>query len=178
MSEIRVCVDCGDKYPFDYKAKKGSTTRCCSACARRQANEITKRAMLDAAGGGCKNCGYKKCLAAITFFDPISRLVPVPDPKNRDEKIKWASQRIPLCLNCAAEFEQRMIHLNMQNAEATPPICSFYTDVASIVHVPSYSLGMVDENAPKLVTVEITNEEPNISREAKSPQRTKENTRG
>lgn len=166
MSEIRTCVDCGDKYPFDYKSKKGATTRLCSSCARRQAKEITRREMLNAAGGGCKNCGYNKCLSAVTFYDPVSRITPIPDPKNRDEKILWASKRIPLCLNCAAEFEHRMIHLNMIDANATPPICSFYTDLADVVSTPQYHLGIVDENAPKFVEVEITREDPTINREA------------
>lgn len=168
MPEIRTCFDCGEKYPFDYKNKKGCTTRCCSSCARRQAKEITKRAMLDAAGGGCKNCRYSKCLTAITFHDPIARIAPVPEPKTREEKIEWAAQRIPLCLNCAAEFDQRMIHLNMQDASARPPICSFFTDIADIIKRPSYHVGMVDENAPKFVSVEVTREDPLIDSEAAS----------
>lgn len=122
--------------------------------------------MLDAAGGGCKNCGYSKCLSAITFYDPISRLVPIPDPKNRDEKIEWAKARIPLCLNCAQEFESRMIHLLMKDAKARPVDCAFYTDVADIVETPhkKFQLGPVNPNAPKDVPFEITKDEPSITR--------------
>lgn len=167
MSEIRVCIDCGNKYPFDRKVKKGATTNRCGGCARRHADEETKRLMLEAAGGGCKNCGYKKCLTAITFYDPVARLNPVPNPKNREEKIEWAKARIPLCLNCSKEFESSMIHLHMKDVNARPVDCAFYTDVAEIVDAPKIltSVGFVDPNAPQYVEFEVTREEPNITRE-------------
>jgi hypothetical protein len=168
MSDIRTCTDCGDKYSYDHKAKKGSSTRRCASCTKRHAKEETKRLMLDAAGGGCKHCGYSKCLTAITFYDPVARLVPVPDPKNRQDKIEWAKARIPLCLNCAQEFEQRMIHLHMRDASARPVDCAFYTDIASIVETPhrKFAVAFPDPNAPQHVAVEVTTDEPSITREA------------
>jgi hypothetical protein len=166
MSDIRHCTDCGDTYAYDHKAKKGASTNRCGGCTKRHAKETTKRLMLQAAGGGCKNCGYSKCLTAITFYDPIARFAPVPDPKNREEKIKWASARIPLCLNCAQEFENRMIHLHMKDVNARPVDCAFYTDVADIVETPhkKFALTLPDPNAPTRVDVEITKDEPSITR--------------
>jgi hypothetical protein len=180
MSDIRNCTDCGDPYAYDHKAKKGSTTNRCAGCAKRHAKEETKRMMLDAAGGGCKNCGYNKCLSAITFYDPVARLAPIPDPKNRDEKIEWAKARIPLCLNCSQEFENRMIHLLMKNVAARPVDCAFYTDVADIVETPhkKYQVGFPDPQAPKHVPVEVTKDEPSITREATRVDRAKADATG
>lgn len=177
--QIRHCVDCGQEYPYDYQNKKGSTTRHCAPCAKRNAKEETKRLMLNAAGGGCKNCGYSKCLAAITFYDPVARLVPPPEPKNREEKIEWARARIPLCLNCQKEFENKFIFLSMQDAKARPPRCFFYTDVAQVIGKPEekFTLAPLDPDAPKYADVEVTKAEPNITREVEGVVGEKEKAR-
>lgn len=173
---IRHCTDCGDKYPYDYKNKKGSTSNRCAPCSKRHAKEQTKREMLNAAGGGCVRCGYDLCLAAITFYDPVKRIVPVKDPKTREEKIEWASQRVALCLNCEREFEHRFIHLQMLDSKARPPRCFFYTDIADIVGRPEekFALAPVDPSAPQYAEIEITHETPNITREVKGASGEKE----
>jgi hypothetical protein len=133
MSDARTCVDCGCQYIYDSNLKKGASTRRCVSCSKRHAKQTTKRLMLEAAGGKCRSCGYKRSLDAITFVDPIERLKPIPIPTNREEKIEWASQRIALCLNCAKEIEGRYLTMHIEDKKARPPLVIFATDVATII---------------------------------------------
>lgn len=160
MSEVRTCVDCGNQYIFDAALKKGATTRCCSTCARRNAKQETKRLMLEAAGGACRSCGYKRSLDAITFIDPIARFKPVPNPVNREEKIEWASQRIAICLNCAKEVEGRYVIMHIEDSKVRPPRVTFATDVATIIEKSSSPFTRntslsIPSNIPKEIEIEI-----------------------
>jgi hypothetical protein len=97
--------------------------------------------MFEAAGGECRCCGYKKCLDAITFVDPIERLSPEKSPVNRDEKIAWAASKIALCLNCVAEVNGKYVKMHIEDSRARPVKVFFATDIAT----------MVDKVRPKTV---------------------------
>lgn len=131
--QIRTCVDCGKEYPYDHKSKHGATSRVCAPCAKRNARELTKRMMLDAAGGKCVCCGYSRCVSAMTFYDPIQRLFPEQSPKTREEKIEWASSKVPICIRCDAELNAGMRFIKVVDATARPPVVGSYTDQAQII---------------------------------------------
>lgn len=101
--------------------------------------------MLDAAGGKCVGCGYSKCIQAITFFDPIERLKPEPNPKNREEKVEWARTKIPICIRCQAEIEAGLLFITIQDAKAKPPIAFCHTDHADIVEPKKHEVARKDE---------------------------------
>lgn len=131
--QIRTCVDCGHEYVYDYKNKRGSTTSRCKRCQRRHSDHNTKLLMLEAAGGSCRNCGYNRSLSAITFYDPYERLVPEKKPKNREEKINWASSKIALCNRCSCEISDGLLFLKVHDLSCSPPTVGFYTEQAEII---------------------------------------------
>lgn len=130
MSTKKTCLGCGAEYEYNHKMKGGTTTRLCRRCARREAKETTLRQMVIAAGSCCRACGYDKCPSAITFIDPVERIDPEPKPKNRQEKVQWASGKVAICNRCKVELDNGLINMQVKDATSVPVDVFFYVDSA------------------------------------------------
>lgn len=109
---ISECIICGKNYI--YKKGKGCTLERCNGCIVRQRRLRFKKLAVDYKGGACQNCGYKRCLSALSFHHR--------NPKEKDFNVSgnlcrsWKSVKKELdkcdllCHNCHAEK-----HLEMEN---------------------------------------------------------------
>jgi hypothetical protein len=111
-----VCRVCGKK--FLYERKKGLSTTRCAGCAVSERKIKMKKALIELRGGKCKNCGYNRCLNALSFHhrNPRTKKFNVAGNYNRSWKANLAEAKKCdiLCMNChtelhAKEDEQRRI---------------------------------------------------------------------
>ena len=107
--------------PFRLRSTGGYRCARCSAEAVTRRRRRVKRALVDEAGGECRVCGYRRCIAALEFhhlmpgdkrFTMSARGVARSMAKARAEASKCAL----LCANCHAEVEAGMITLTPRDS--------------------------------------------------------------
>lgn len=117
----RVCKSCGRAYVYDLRFKQGHKLDRCNSCVINDRRFALKVRAVEYKGGSCENCGYDKCLRALTFHHK--------DPSQKDWQIsgnhcrKWESIKqeldkcVMLCSNCHAE-----VHADLDSKRRTPPV--------------------------------------------------------
>lgn len=112
----RVCTQCRTVYPTAYfYVMAGRTATECKTCFRERVNrrcDLRRDTLIAEAGGGCRVCGYKRSVSALTFHHRE------PAAKSFTVSMKWGSplevlraeaQKCDLlCLNCHAEEHERL----------------------------------------------------------------------
>jgi transposase len=90
--------------------------RCCrcraEAVARRRRK--VKRMLIEEAGGGCRLCGYSRCVAALAFhhLDPAEKTFSLSDrgvARSLEKARAEAGKCVLLCANCHAEVEAGLV---------------------------------------------------------------------
>lgn len=82
---------------------------------QRKTRTARKNKLVDAFGGCCVECGYKKCVAAISFHhkNPEEKKFSISEKgllKRWDDLLEEAKKCDLLCMNCHAEKHYKMIH--------------------------------------------------------------------
>jgi len=140
MKTDKICKGCGEKIPcraiVDGKERALGTRRFCllcrpyNKCYQKYANLSDKRKrqmslsvmrlgvrrkaeLVRMAGGKCEQCGYDRCLKALSFHhkDPSQKKFPINARtmcKGMDIVIDEMKKCSILCLNCHAEDEARL----------------------------------------------------------------------
>lgn len=116
------------EYKIDYCGKHGNTKfkgekqnkagrlrwRCVACGYSRQLNWIrkTKRRLVEICGGGCKICGYNKCLDALDFHHLDKELKCFELTEHRqslEKKLEEVKKCVLLCCRCHREVEAGMV---------------------------------------------------------------------
>ncbi len=109
----------------EFKRRSPSGYRClkCRSEAVTKRRRRVKRTLVDEAGGACRICGYRRCLAALEFhhvepadkrFALSHRGVARSIEKAREE----ASKCVLLCANCHVEVEAGIVTLSASDDDA------------------------------------------------------------
>lgn len=119
---MRMCV----RHGFTkFKRRTPSGYRClkCRADAVTQRRRRVKRTLVEEAGGACRICGYKRCLAALEFHhvDPANKGFSLSHrgvARSMERAREEASKCVLLCANCHVEVEAGAATLSISDDAA------------------------------------------------------------
>lgn len=105
------CQTCEREYVVD--RSKGHRPSKCNTCSTNDRRVTMKQRCTKYKGGKCKNCGYKKCPAALGFHhvDERTKAFGIGGAYNRSWEVlkKELDKCILLCANCHAEHHYGLI---------------------------------------------------------------------
>lgn len=104
--EIKECKYCKKQF----ESQKGRTF--CNSCSVTKSKKKTKIKAIEYKGGKCKECGYRKSMAALCFHhvDPLTKEFSIGSNGQTKgwEKIKKEIDKcILLCQNCHHELHEK-----------------------------------------------------------------------
>jgi hypothetical protein len=106
----RVLAHCERHGRVDHLRRSDGVWRCerCSAGAVTDYRRRAKRVLVDEAGGGCRLCGYDRCMSALHFHhrDPATKSFAIGGrglARPLDVLRAEAAKCVLLCSNCHAE---------------------------------------------------------------------------
>jgi transposase len=116
----RLILDCLHHGPSPFSLRKSGGYRCnrCRAEAVSKRRRKVKRVLVEEAGGACRLCGYRRCVAALEFH----HLVPAEKrfslshrgvTRSMAEARAEAARCVLLCANCHAEVEAGVASLQV-----------------------------------------------------------------
>lgn len=109
----KVCPICGKTFSYE---NKGGNRQYCFECSPSTNNptykfQAFKKAWIESHGGGCKICGYNKCIDALDFHhrDPLTKKFSISNKGGHSigDLKKEAEKCDILCANCHREIHSK-----------------------------------------------------------------------
>ena len=101
----KICAICGRQYFYDRKNRGGHTLTQCNSCNCNSKRGGKKEKAVEYLGGGCKICGYNKCIQALSFHHIDGKDFTI----SRNYGCSWETLKkeldkcVLLCQNCHQE---------------------------------------------------------------------------
>lgn len=101
------CSRCGREYLYSRKHRHGHNTKLCNSCVVNVRRFALKRKCVQYKGGKCEQCGYSKCIGALTFhhIDPSQKEFTIAGNHSRAWNVikEELDKCALLCANCHHE---------------------------------------------------------------------------
>lgn len=112
---IKACKHCGPSQHFWVPCERRYRCQVCVTTNVRECRRRHKRTLVGMFGGGCRICGYKKCMDALHFhhIDPSTKNPAIFRGGNPAFKrmLAEAKKCVLLCGNCHEEVEAGVTEL-------------------------------------------------------------------
>jgi hypothetical protein len=107
------CKFCGKV--FDPLKRSGNCKTVCSSCLANNNRSKRKLKAIEYKGGKCEQCGYNKCVRALTFHhrNPAKKTLTFGRGNWGWERLKKELEECDLlCMNCHMEIEDQITRSN------------------------------------------------------------------